>query len=175
VPDNKSKETTTIESTAPNTSGRSFLKPVRLLAIVAVLALIAACAILAWQYRDAQNKAKAAQNEVARLSNPQEAAKEEVRQLTEKVGNLVVLPNETPTLATVNDPAKLKDQAFFAQAEKGDKVLIFTQAKRAILYRPSTNKVIESAPVNIGDSSSQSKTTSTSNTAPATQTVTPSQ
>jgi type II secretory pathway pseudopilin PulG len=169
VADNKSKETTTIESTTPKASRRSLL---RLLVVVGVLALIAACAILALQYRDAQNKA---QNEVARLSNPQEAAKEEVRQLTAKVGNLVVLPNETPTLATVNDPAKLKDQAFFAQAEKGDKVLIFTQAKRAILYRPSTNKVIESAPVNIGDSSTQSKAAASSNAAPTSQTPAPTQ
>jgi hypothetical protein len=124
---------------------------------IAVL-LIAGIGFFAWQYKHAHD-------EVARLSNPQEAAKAEVQQLTDKVSKLVVMPNETPTLATVNDPSKLKDQTFFARAEKGDKVLIFTQAKRAILYRPSTNKVIESAPVNIGDGSAQS--TGSTPTAPA--------
>ena len=93
--------------------------------------------------------------DVKRLSDPEEAAKEEIRQLSARVSQLVAVPeNETPTLATVEDPAKLADQAFFAQAEKGDKVLIYTQAKRAILYRPSTDRVIESAPVNIGSTPS---------------------
>ena len=93
------------------------------------------------------------QKEVKRLSNPQEAAKAQVSEAVAKVGQLVELPpSETPTLATVNDPAKLKDQAFFANAKVGDQVLIYTQAKKAILYRPSTNKIIEIAPVNIGNS-----------------------
>lgn len=66
------------------------------------------------------------------------------------VSKLMVLPtNETPTLATVSDPEKLKDQAFFAQAEVGDKVLIYTQARKAILYSPSKNMIIEVSPLNI--------------------------
>jgi hypothetical protein len=54
-------------------------------------------------------------------------------------------------VATVSDASKLQSQQFFAKAQNGDKVLIFTNAKRAVLYRPSTNKVIEYAPVNIGN------------------------
>ncbi len=66
------------------------------------------------------------------------------------VSKLMVLPtNETPTLATVSDPEKLKDQAFFAQAKVGDKVLIYTQARKAILYSPSLNMIIEVSPLNI--------------------------
>lgn len=66
------------------------------------------------------------------------------------VSKLMVLPtNETPTLATVSDPEKLKDQAFFAQAKVGDKVLIYTQARKAILYSPSKNMIIEVSPLNI--------------------------
>lgn len=88
------------------------------------------------------------------LKNPTEAAKEEVRALVAKVGQLLELPQgEEPTVATVSDKEKLKDQAFFARAENGDKVLIYTNAKKAILYRPSTNKVIDVAPINIGSPS----------------------
>lgn len=97
------------------------------------------------QYNDSQK-------EVKRLSNPQEAAKAQVSDAVASIGKLVDLPSgETPTLATVNDPAKLKGQAFFANSKVGDQVLIYTQAKKAILYRPSTNKIIEIAPVNIGN------------------------
>lgn len=84
--------------------------------------------------------------------NPQQLAQQEVQSLIEKVGKLVVLPeNETPTVATVNDPELLKDQPFFANAKKGDRVLIYTNARKAILYDPVSNKVIEIAPVNIGN------------------------
>ena len=34
---------------------------------------------------------------------------------------------------------------------KGDKVLIFAEAKKAILYRPSTKKLIEVANINLAD------------------------
>jgi hypothetical protein len=66
----------------------------------------------------------------------------------EEVGKLVDLPEgETPTIATVSDLEPLKDQAFFKDAEIGDKVLIFGTSKKAILYRPSANKVIAVAPL----------------------------
>lgn len=65
-----------------------------------------------------------------------------------RVGKLIVLPEgEDPTVATVTDPEKLRDQSFFANAKKGDKVLIYTRAKKAYLYDPSLNKLIEVAPI----------------------------
>src|SRR5688572_23717045 len=74
------------------------------------------------------------------------AASREVQHLTNVVGKIFELPEETPTVATVVDKEKLADQTFFAKAENGDKVLIFTEAQRAILYRPKTNRIIEVAP-----------------------------
>lgn len=66
-----------------------------------------------------------------------------------KIGNLIELPaGEDPTIATVTDKTKLSDQAFFAPAENGDVVLIYADAKKAYLYRPSTNKILDVAPVN---------------------------
>lgn len=82
---------------------------------------------------------------------PDKAAVEEVNKLVAIVGKLIVLPaGETPTVATVADPEKLQDQDFFAKAKTGDKVLIYANAKKAILYNPETNKIVEVAPINIG-------------------------
>jgi hypothetical protein len=98
------------------------------------------------------NQYQKSQGEIKKLKeNPRSVAQEEVKALVKKVGNLIALPQgEDPTVATITDVEKLKDQPFFAKAENGDKVLIYTQAKRAILYRPSINKIIDVAPVNIG-------------------------
>jgi hypothetical protein len=114
--------------------------------IVALLVLaVGVATYFAQKYRDA-NK------ELERLSDPQVAAQQELDEILAKVSALTVLPEgEKPTLATVTDPAKLADQPFFANAQTGDRVLIYTNAKKAYLYRPSTNQIINIAPVNIGE------------------------
>lgn len=82
------------------------------------------------------------------LQNPTLVALEETRSLITKVSNLIELPKgEDPTIATVSDINKLKDQPFFANTQNGDKVLIYEKAREAILYRPSINKIIQVAPV----------------------------
>ncbi len=67
------------------------------------------------------------------------------------MGRLITLPEgEEPTVATITDIEKLKDQTFFQKAKNGDKVIIYTNAKKAILYDPIARKIIDVAPVNIG-------------------------
>jgi hypothetical protein len=86
------------------------------------------------------------------LQNPTVSANAETQALIDKVGKLIELPSkETPTVATVSDVTKLAGQTFFANAKNGDKVLIFSQAKEAILFRESIDKIIQVAPVNLGD------------------------
>ena len=83
---------------------------------------------------------------------PDSIAKSQAKILIEKVGRLVFLPgDETPTIATVSDPAALDNQEFFAEAKKGDQVLIYTNARKAILYDPAANKIVNMATLNIGD------------------------
>jgi hypothetical protein len=83
--------------------------------------------------------------------NSQAVTQAENLKTIESVGKLMVLPdNEQPTIATVVDPEKLKAQPFFAKASKDDKVLIYTNARKAILYSPTQNKIVDVAPINIG-------------------------
>jgi hypothetical protein len=73
---------------------------------------------------------------------------EELNALIEEIGHVYELPTgETPALATVTDAETVKSQPFFGNAQNGDKVLIYTQAQKAILYRPSTKKIINVAPI----------------------------
>jgi len=84
-------------------------------------------------------------------NDPQKAGQVELENVLEMVGKIMVLPaNEQPTLATVTDLAPLKDQPFFVNAKVGDKVLLYTSSRKAILYDPVANKIVEVAPINIG-------------------------
>lgn len=90
---------------------------------------------------------------------PQNIAKKtqaEAKQLTDEIGKFMQLPSdEIPTIATVTDISKLKDQPFFKFAKNGDKVLIYSKAKIAIIYSPNLHKIINVGPVNIGDQPNQ--------------------
>lgn len=96
-------------------------------------------------------------NQAAALKdNPDKTTKEEIEKLVTQVGKLIVLPEgEMPTVATVSDPKKLQSQIFFAKAKKGDRVLIYTNSKKAILYDQENNKIVEVAPINIGQGQNQ--------------------
>ncbi len=112
--------------------------------VVPVLVLIAVLALGAAYYYNSQlGKFK---------KNPQQFAQEEVTSVVDRVKQIMILPEgEQPTLATVADPSRLKEQPFFAKAKVGDKVLLYANARKAILYDPVANKIVEVAPINIGN------------------------
>lgn len=88
--------------------------------------------------------------EVLGLSKGTQSAQEDVKKLLIEVGKLITLPQgEDPTVATVTDIEKVKEQPFFKNAKNGDRVIIYTNAKKAILYRPSEKRIIEVGAVNI--------------------------
>jgi len=96
--------------------------------------------------------------------------KTELEIYLEKIGAVVVLPEgEEPTLATVSDKEKLKEQSFFASAENGDKVLIFSQAQKIILFRPSIDKIVEVASLGSSLEKDNSEVAQKEEVAPETQ------
>ena len=108
--------------------------------IIILIVAIAAAVFFYTKYQDSQD----------RLKHPDILAKAQTQSLVEKAGKHVELPaGEEPTVATVSDVSKLSNQTFFANAKNGDKVLIYSKAKQAILYRPSEDRVINIAPLNI--------------------------
>lgn len=110
-----------------------------ILIVVAVLALLLAIAAgyFFWQYNNLRN-------------NPGIVAEDTTKRLVEKVSKLYAVPtDEQPTVAKVNDKEKLKDQPFFKSAEANDYLLIYTNAKVAILYREEANKIINVGPIAI--------------------------
>ncbi len=139
------------EITQPQTeTGKKFAawRNKKLIYVVLILILAAIPTIYFYvQNKNTQNKLNNLQG------NSQTSAS--VDAVVKQVGKLVILPSgETPTLATVTDVGKLKGQPFFANAANGDKVLVYSKAGKAILYRPSVNKIVEMAPLNSASQSS---------------------
>jgi len=75
----------------------------------------------------------------------------EAEKVIKQVGEIYLLPEEIPTIATVSDKTQLSNQVFFERSENGDKVLIYRTAGLAILYRPKIGKIINVGPVNLED------------------------
>lgn len=121
-------------------------KRLRIVLSSAVLLLLAAAvASSIYFYRAYQAVKQAPPKQEAKASD-----------IVTSVGKLMELPAEEPTVATVSDAQKLKDQQFFVLARDGDVVLIYSQAKKAILYRPSVNKIIDVAPIHIAPPATES-------------------
>jgi uncharacterized protein YneF (UPF0154 family) len=149
-----------------DTKKTSFFKAHYVLFIILFLAAVAAGGAGYYYYQ----KYTAAQQ---LLSNPNLAVERETNDLVMQVGRLMVLPgDETPAVATVTDAEKLKEQEFFKNAENGYKVLIYTNAKKAILYDPVRNIIVNVSPVNLaGDAQAPAVTPSPSPRATATPTA----
>lgn len=111
----------------------------RTINVLIILALAGAAGYYYRQYDDLKN------------STPEKLQQAQTDQYINEVGKLYSLPqNEKPDVATVKDKEALKKQyPFFDQAENGDVVLIYKDAKLAILYRPTTKQLIKVGPVNI--------------------------
>lgn len=130
---------------ASEVSVKFFLKP--LLIPIFIVALIFTAGFLYFSnYQKGDQPTKASEM----------SEEEQAKKLIEDLSKLIELPSgEAAVIATVSDQTKLTDREFFAQAENGDKVLIFSKSKKAILYRPSTGKIIEVASGNVGNISQE--------------------
>lgn len=107
------------------------------LVIILILLLAAASAAAVYFYRQF-NLMK---------TNPNLIAQKETDTIKKDIASIMEVPNEEPSIATVIDKEKLGDQPFFQNAQNGDRVIIYTNAKEAILFRPSAKKIINVAPI----------------------------
>ncbi len=83
-------------------------------------------------------------------NNPNASAEKESTKFVDLIGKLIELPtDETPSVVTIVDTTKLSDQPFFKTAANGDILLAYINSKEAILYRPTTNKIIQVASINV--------------------------
>ncbi|MBI2600322.1 hypothetical protein HYW42_00015 [Candidatus Daviesbacteria bacterium] len=96
-------------------------------------------------------KSATTQGQVVTKTNREELVKE--------VSKSIDLPtDEKPVVATITEIEKLKNQPFFQKAKNGDKVLVYQKNKKAYLYDPVTQKVLDIIPINMATPSGITKT-----------------
>lgn len=101
-----------------------------------VLVLAVTAAFFFKEYQDVKN-------------DPQAKAEATSKRVIGKVSKLYFLPDgEKPTVAQIEDKSKLQGQSFFDAAQNGDYLLVYTEAKIALLYREGDNKLVNVGPVN---------------------------
>lgn len=103
-------------------------------------------------------------------------SQKEISDILKKVSELMVLPEgEIPTIATVTDAEKIRNQPFLMKAENGDKVIVYSNAKKAILYRPSIDKIVEVGNVGLSKEDIKQETAGEAVTVTPQMRITPTQ
>ena len=108
-----------------------------LIALVVIFTLLGY--ILAYHYYTLSQSLK---------KTPDQVAEEQAVKLTAEISKLMQLPtDETPSVVTITDTTKVSSQPFFKNAQNGDALLVYSKNMEAIIYRPSTNKIIQVGPI----------------------------
>ena len=156
------------EETTTKKGGKKVQTPYRvyLIAVGGLIVLIGA-GYFGWMKYQAMNNTPAAQEQKAAA-----AADAEKKDVLGKLSKLMVLPEGDPVLFKVSDQEQMrKQQAFFKDALNDDILLVFQASSKAIIYRPSTNVIVNVGPINF-DQAKDSKTSSAQVPATATNTKT---
>lgn len=136
-----------------------------------VVVIIIAVALFAWaeaQRRSVASKLEQTSAELEQIrKSTQQGGAEVAKQVLEKVRHHMIIAEEpAPTVATIIDINRLKESSdFYSVADNGDHLII--TEKRAILYDPDQDIILDVVPVRINRNASPTPTTSPARTTPS--------
>ena len=80
----------------------------------------------------------------------------------------MILPdNELPQMAEIRDATlAAKEQPFYAGAQNGDKILIYVSLRKAIIYSPTRDIIVNVGPVYMDNPASTASSTPRAPSAP---------
>jgi hypothetical protein len=111
---------------------------------VTISTIIISSAVIYIVYQNKQLQQRLYQVMQTKNSQSDPQLQQEIDQLIKQIGSVIELPtDENPTIATILDVETLKANPFFTRAQNNDKIIVYRNAGKAFLYRPTTKKVIE--------------------------------
>ena len=142
-------EETTTRKTRKGTSNKSYRMYLVILAAILVLGAGGYFGYKYYQAKQTSPQAQAAQ------------ADAEKKTVLAQLSKLMVLPEGDPVLFKVNDEATMrKQQAFFKDTKNDDVLLVFQASSKAIIFRPSTNMIVNVGPINFDQNAATNPKTS---------------
>jgi len=138
---------------SPKTGGSGKSKNIGVIALsVAVILALAAFGYMFMQYKSAQSRIDEL---LAQTTQPQ-MSDEEVRVILDGLAKHMIIPDESPSVATIADAAKAAEQdPFFKDTVDGDVALFFPENKKAIVYSQSRDIVVNAGPLYINQDAAQ--------------------
>ena len=125
---------------------------------IQILFYIVILAGLGWSFKSYQN-AKREIMQLSSLNGQTDLRNKQVEQLVAKAGKHVILPEEQPVVVNIeNARAMAQEEPFYKDARDNDKVLVFAKEKKALIYRPDEDIIVNMGPVYVeGDGRAQEK------------------
>lgn len=122
----------------------AFLKAKYVVLFLAIATGIAGSALAIYSYQKLNSSNTLGAQVIA---DSERLSEKEIKALKEKISQIAVLPeNEIPVVLPITDLTKLHSNEFFKDAKLKDKILIFKQAGKIILYDPINNKIVNMGP-----------------------------
>ncbi len=127
-------EETNTQGAAPVKAAKKIIK--KKVSLIILIVLVLAAVVLGVLRRQSVNW------------NDDKLTAAEQRILVQKIGALIALPDEQqPVFALVTDAEKLRtEQAFYAGVQNGDVLLVLPTSRKAIIYSPSADKLVNVGP-----------------------------
>jgi hypothetical protein len=124
--------------------------------VVLLLLAVGAFGATFYKYRQTQTQLQ----QLSSAEGQKAIAKKDIDELLAKLRKHIVLPvGEDPVVATVTDKDALaKEQPFYQNAHNGDRVLAYIQARKAIIYDPIKDVVVNAGPIYMSDQPSATST-----------------
>ncbi len=92
------------------------------------------------------------------ISKDGKITEREAQKVKTEVAKLINLPQEEPVMALVTNADQLiAEQPFYQGVTNGDVLIIYPQARKAVLFNPRTSKLVNVGPVNVGEASASGK------------------
>lgn len=128
----------------------------RLILIIVALVILGALTYFGWSWWDLRKQV----DTLLKPEGIEELQKKQTEELLNKMKEHIVLPDdEEPIIATVTDAEALKEESeFYALAKNDDVVVIYVRAKKAFLFDPFSNRVLNVGPVITDENSEGTET-----------------
>jgi len=120
--------------------------PQKIISKLLFIGVVVAMAVFAYLYTDAKRELQM----ISTTQGQTALAQKEVKDVTDKLGKLTIIPNEEPVVATILDSKMLATKsAFYTNAENGDKLVVYSSAQKAYIYSPIKNVIVNAGPLSV--------------------------